>query len=101
MSSDLYLQITATPERGGPPKSIVVFIPRTSIENRTLLTSGKRGDEFAIARELADPLARNLFTHRASFGSFKVAHVFSSTAPPEILGKSPEFVHNGLKAWVV
>lgn len=61
----------------------------------------KKSDDHSIAQRLADPLAMYLFTHRASFGNFKVAHVFSSTPPPEIEGESPEFTRGGLKAWVL
>ena len=58
-------------------------------------------DDEAIARRLADPLARNVFTHRAGFGPFKVAYSFASTPPPEIAGQSPEFRQGALKAWVL
>jgi hypothetical protein len=100
-SGDIYVQITATPEKSASPKSIVVFVLRTKIENHKLQISGKKAGDHEIAKELADPFALNLFTHRASFGPFKVAYAFSSTAPPEIKDKSPEFSRDGLEAWVL
>ena len=80
-------------------KSIIVLVPRESIEDCRI--SGKWIDEHAIAQHLADPLAMYLFTHRTSFGPFKVARSFSPTPPPEIEGESPEFTRGDLKAWVL
>jgi hypothetical protein len=85
-SSDLYVQVTATPETGGPPKAMVVLVPRESLEaHKAPMRVGSPDDE-AIARQLAEPLARNVFTHRAGFGPFKVAYSFAFSPPPEILG---------------
>ena len=98
-ASDLYVQVTATPEIGGPPKAVVVLVPRESLEEAQMRVGSS--DDEAIARRLADPLARNVFTHRAGFSPFKVTYSFASTPPPEIAGQSPEFRQGGLKAWVL
>jgi hypothetical protein len=98
-SGDIYVQVTATPDAHGLPKSTVVLIPWKSIEDcRTLV---KKSDDHSIARHLADPLATYLFTHRASFGRFKVAYSFSLVPPPEIEGESPELTRGDLKAWLL
>jgi len=88
-TADIYVQVTATAEDSERAKSIIVLVPRKSIEDWRI--SGKWIDEHAIAQRLADPLAMYLFTHRTSFGPFKVARSFSPTPPPEIEGESPEF----------
>jgi hypothetical protein len=100
-SNDVYVQVTATPEIGGPPKAVVVLVPRESLEAQKAQVRGMPPDDEAIARQLADPLAWNVFTHRAGFGPFKVAYSFASTPPPEIAGQSPEFRQGALKAWVL
>jgi hypothetical protein len=100
-SSDIYVQVTATPERSEPPKSLVVLVPRKNIEDYKSQLLGNSSDDKSIAKVLADPLATNLFTHRASFGRFRVTHSFYSTPLPEIEGKPPEFAHNGLQAWIL
>ena len=100
-SSAIYVQVTATPEGFGPPKSVVVFVPRKNIEDYKVQISRKRVGNNEAAQKLADHLAMNVFTHRASFGPFNVAHAFSSIPPPEIGCKSPEFAQYGLKAWVL
>jgi hypothetical protein len=98
-SGDIYVQVTATADTSGHPKSVVVLVPRKSIEDYKSKVSGKKSDDNPIVQHLADLLAMNVFTHRASFGNFKVAHLFSLTPPPEIEGRSPEFARSGLKAW--
>jgi hypothetical protein len=98
-TGDIYVQITATAQGSQRAKSIVVLVPRKSIENSRI--SGKKTDDHSIAQRLADPLAMYLFTHRASFGPFKVARSFSSTPPPEIEGEFPEFARGDVKAWVL
>ena len=100
-SDDIYVQVTATPDASRRPKSIVVLVPRKSIEEYKSTKATKKFDDHSIARHLANPLAMYLFTHRASFGNFKVAHLFSLTPPPEIEGESPEFMRGDLKAWVL
>lgn len=100
-SGDLYVQATATPEKSGPPKSIVVLVPRQKIEDYRVQTSGKTSDENRIAQHLAEPLATNVFTHRASFGRYRLAYSFTSLPPPDLQNKPPEFAHSGLKAWVL
>jgi hypothetical protein len=100
-SSDIYVQITATSQSSNPPKSLVVLVPRKNIEEYKSRMPRHSPDDKSIAKDLADPLAMNLFTHRASFGPFRVSHSFHSVPLPEIEGKSPEFVHNGLQAWIL
>jgi hypothetical protein len=97
-SGDIYVQVTATPDASRRPKSVVVLVPRKSIEDCRM--SIKESDD-SIARHLADPLAMYVFTHRTSFGNFKVAHLFSLTPPPEIEGESPEFTQGEFKAWLL
>jgi hypothetical protein len=98
-SNDIYVQITATPQTGGPPKAVLVLVPRESLEEAPMRVGSS--DDEAIARRLAAPLARNVFTHRAGFGPFKVTYSFAPTPPPEITGQSPEFRQGALKAWVL
>jgi hypothetical protein len=100
-SGDISVQITATPNTSGNPKSVVVLVPRKIIEDYKLKTSTKKSEDNLIAQRLADPLAMNVFTHRTSFGNFRVAHSFSLIPPPEIEGRSPDFAQSGLKAWVL
>ncbi len=100
-SGDIYVQVTATPNTSGAPKSVVVLVPETNIENYRLKMSSKKSDDNLIAQTLADRLAVNVFTHRASFGNFQVAHLFFLTPPPEIEGRSPEFAQSGLQAWIL
>ena len=100
-SSDIYVQVTATSETSSSPKSLVVLVPRKNIEDHKSRMPRNSADDKLIARELADPLATNLFTHRASFGHFRVSHSFYSVPLPEIEGKPPEFAHNGLQAWIL
>jgi hypothetical protein len=98
-SDDVYVQITATPVASGRPKSIVVLVPRKSIDDCRM--SGKNSDDNSIARYLADPVATYVFSHRASFGNFKVNHSFSLTPPHEIEGEPAEFTQGDLKAWLL
>ena len=98
-SGDIYVQLTATANASRRPKTIVVLVPRKSIEDCRV--SAKKSDDYSIAQDLAGPLATYVFTHRASFGSFKVAHSFSLTPPPEIEGESPELTQGDLKAWLL
>jgi hypothetical protein len=100
-SGDIYVQVTATPSSSGAPKSVVVLVPRTNIENYRLKISGKKSDDDLIAKTLADPLAMHVFTHRTSFGNFQVAHLFFLTPPPDIDGRLPEFAQSGLQAWIL
>jgi hypothetical protein len=100
-SNDIYVQVTATPESSKTPKSLVVLVPRKNIEDYKSRMPRNSPDDKSIAKDLADPLATNLFTHRASFGNFRVTHSFYSNPLPEIEGKPPEFAHNGLRAWIL
>ncbi|HZC34820.1 MAG TPA: hypothetical protein VE242_04365 [Chthoniobacterales bacterium] len=98
-TGDIYVQVTATAEASQRAKSIVVLVPGKIVED--CRTAGKKTDERAIAQHLADPVAMYLFTHRASFGRFRVARSFSPTPPAEIEGELPEFTRGDLKAWVL
>ena len=100
-SACIYVQVTATSDNSKHPKSVVVLVPRQNIEDYKQKMGIKKSDENPIAQKLADPLAKNVFTHRATFGTFKVAYSFSVTAPPEIAGESPEFTQGDLKAWLL
>ena len=100
-STDIYVQITATAASSGRSKSVVVLVPQTTIEeykSRLLVT---KDEDQSVARRLADPLASYVFTHRSTFGRFKVAHAFSTTPPAEIAHEAPELTRGDLKAWLV
>ena len=99
-SSDIYVLVTAT-FGSGYIKSVVVLVPRKSIEEYRSSVQGAKGNDESIAREVADSVARYVFTHRPAFGSFRVAHSFSATPPPEIAGEAPEFTRDEVKAWVL
>ena len=100
-SSDIYVQVTATSGASGRSKSVVVLVPRRKIEECKAAIESKKPDDESIARQLADPLASYVFTHRPSFGSFKVAYAFSAVPPPEIASESPELTRGDLKAWLL
>ncbi len=100
-STDLYVQITATPTNAGSLKTVVVFVPGQSIARFQEGTFSREVDARTIARNLADPIARNIFTHRASFGPFRLAYLISNVPPSEIAGKPPEFAQADLKAWII
>ncbi|MBV8102373.1 MAG: hypothetical protein JOZ31_24780 [Verrucomicrobia bacterium] len=100
-SCDVYVQITATSGQSGRSKSIVVLVPQNAIEKyKSTLHLSKEDDE-AIARRLADPVASYVFTHRPTFGRFRVAYSFTKTLPPEIEREPPELTRGQLKAWLV
>jgi hypothetical protein len=100
-STDIYVQITATSGLSARSKSVVILVPRNAIDKcRSTLQSSKDDDE-AIARQLADPVATYVFTHRPSFGRFQVAYSFMTAPPPEIEQESPELTRGDLKAWLV
>jgi hypothetical protein len=98
---DIYVQITATPETSERSRSVVVLVPRENIENFRKLRDDRKSDDHSIARSLAEPLAKYVFTHRTIFRKFELAHSFSQTSPPEIAGRSPHLSQSGLKAWVI
>jgi hypothetical protein len=100
-TGDIYVQVTASPGASGRSKSVVVLVPRRIIEEHKSKIGTKKRDDQSIARYFADPLASYVFTHRAAFGSFKVAHSFCATPPPEIAGEPPELTRGELKAWVL
>jgi hypothetical protein len=100
-SGDIYVQITASSDLSGRSKSVVVLVPGNAIEEyKSRLHAGKDENE-TIARKLADPLAGYLFTHRPTFGRFRVAHSFTTTPPPETEQEPPELTRGELKAWLL
>jgi hypothetical protein len=101
MIPDVYVQITATPDRSERSKTVVVFVPGETISNLSPEAGGRKLDVEAVAGSLAEPIARNVFTHRASFGPFQLGYSFSTKQPPEISGQPPEFLQADLKAWII
>jgi len=100
-STDIYVQITATSEVSARSKSVIVLVPRNAIEKcKSTLHSSEEDDE-AIARQLADPVASYVFTHRRTLDRFRVAYSFAKTAPPEIEHEPPELTRGELEAWLV
>jgi hypothetical protein len=97
---DIYVQVTATSEVSGRCRSVVVLVPGKTIEGYKKPAANKYDDQ-AIARQFADPLVRYIFTHRSTLGSFKIAHSFSATPPPEIEREPPDFTRDDLKAWLL
>lgn len=98
---NIYVQVTATFEPTGRIKSVVVLVPRKAIDEYKSVSVSRKIDDQSIAKELADPMASYVFTHRSSFGSFRVAYSFSDAAPPEIVREEPELTRGDLKAWLV
>jgi hypothetical protein len=101
MTTDIYVQVTATSEVPGRCRSVVVLVPGRTIEGYKSKPAAKKDDDQAIARRFADPLARYIFTHRSTLGTFKIAHSFSATPPPEIEGEPPDFRREDLNAWLL
>ena len=101
MTTDIYVQVTATSEGSGRCRSVVVLVPRRAIEEYKSKPVAKKDDDQAIARQFADPLARYIFTHQSTLGSFIIAHSFSATPPPEIEREPPDFGREDLKAWLL
>jgi hypothetical protein len=100
-SGDIYVQITATSGLSGRSKSVVVLVPGSAIEEYKSKLHGSKDEDETIARKLADPLAGYLFTHRPTFGRFRVAHSFTTTPPPETEQEPPELTRGELKAWLL
>ncbi|MBV8211734.1 MAG: hypothetical protein JOZ08_00750 [Verrucomicrobia bacterium] len=100
-STDIYVQITATSDFSARSKSVVVLVPGNAIEKYRSTLHSNRDDDEAIARQLADPVASYVFTHRSSFGRFRVAYSFTAARPPEIAREPPELSRGDLKAWLV
>ena len=99
-ASDVYVQVTAS-GLSGRAKTVLVLVPGKVIEEYKSKIHGKKIDDQSIARELADPLASYVFTHRDTLGRFEVEHGFSTTLPPEIEHDSPELTRGELKAWLL
>ena len=97
-AGDVYVQVTAS-GLSGRAKSVLVLVPGKIIEEYRI--HGKKIDDQSIARELADPLASYVFTHRDTLGKLEVEHWFSTTPPPEIEHDSPELTRGELKAWLL
>jgi hypothetical protein len=100
-SADIYVQITATVPSSGRSKSVVVLVPRNAIEECKSGLRSTNDEDQSVARRLADPLASYVFTHRPSFGRFRLAYSFTKTPPPEIQHEAPELTRGDLKAWLV
>jgi hypothetical protein len=100
-SADIYVQITATSSISDRSKSVVVLVPRNAIQEYESKYHAVKEDDETIARRLADPLASYVFTHRSTFGGFRVAYSFTKTPPPEIEHEPPELTRGDLKAWLV
>jgi hypothetical protein len=98
---DIYVQVTASSESSGKPRSVIVLVPRGNIENFRLQRQDTKSDDDSVAQTLAEPLVRYAFTHRTIFSNFVLSHSFFPTAPQEIEGRSPNLSQSGLKAWVV
>jgi hypothetical protein len=99
-SADIYVQITATTV-SGRSKSVVVLVPQNAIEEYKSGLQGTKDEDQSVARRLADPLASYVFTHRSTFGKFRVAYSFTKTPPPESEHEPPELTRGELKAWLV
>ena len=100
-SVDIYVQITATSSISDRSKSVVVLVPRNAIQEYKSKCHAVKEDDKTIARRLADPLASYVFTHRSTFGGFRVTHAFSTTPTVEIEHQAPELTRGNLKAWLV
>jgi hypothetical protein len=100
-AADIYVQITATATSSGRSKSVVVLVPQNAIEEYKSRLQVTKDEDQSVARQLADPLASYVFTHRSSFGNFRVAYSFARTPPPEIQHEPPELTRGELKAWLV
>jgi hypothetical protein len=100
-SANIYVQITATSGISDRSKSVVVLVPRNAIQEYKSKCHAVREDDETIARRLADPLASYVFTHRSTFGKFRVAYSFTKTPPPESEHEPPELTRGDLKAWLV
>ena len=99
-SADIYVQITAT-TGSGRSKPVVVLVPRNAIEEYQSRPPATEDEDRSVARRLADPVAGYVFTHRPSFGRFRVGYFFMKTPPPEIEHELPELTRGDLKAWLV
>lgn len=100
-SPDIYIQITATTISSGRSKSVVVLVPQNAIEEYKSRFQVTKDEDQSVATRLADPLASYVFTHRSTFGNFRVAYSFAKTPPPEIQHELPELTRGELKAWLV
>jgi hypothetical protein len=100
-STDIYVQITATTTSSGRSKSVVVLVPQNAIEEYKSRLQAATEEDQSVARRLADPVASYVFTHRPTFGNFRVAYAFTKSPPPEIQHEPPELTRGELKAWLV
>ena len=100
-SADIYIQITATSGISDRSKSVVVLVPQSVIEEYKSKCHANKEEDETIARRLADPVASYVFTHRSTFGRFRVDYSFTKTPPPEIEHEPPELTRGELKAWLV
>jgi hypothetical protein len=100
-SIDIYVQVTASSPSSEKSKTVIVLVPHANLENFRRQKNDSKSDDHSIAKTLAAPMAEYAFTHRTIFPAFELSHVFFSTPPREIEGKSPNLSQSGLKAWVV
>jgi hypothetical protein len=100
-SVDIYVQITATATVSGRSKSVIVLVPQNAIEEYKSRLQATKDEDESVARRLADPLASYVFTHRSTFGAFRVAYSFTKMPPAEIEQEPPELTRGTLKAWLV
>src|SRR5215467_6221393 len=72
-SGNIYVQITAS-QRGGKSRSVVVLVPESARKAFEETGQSKPTEAVAIARKLAEPLARYAFTHRTIFDDYEVSY---------------------------
>lgn len=100
-NGEIYVQVTASCGPSGKSKSVVVLVPRANIENYRSQKHDTKSDDQAVARSLAEPLARYAFTHRVIFSVYELSHSFFPAPPHEIENRPPNISQGGLKAWIV
>jgi hypothetical protein len=99
-SAGIYVQVTAT-SSSGRSKAVVVLVPQNAIDEYKSRPQATKDEDQVVAKRLADPLASYVFTHRSTFGNFRVVYSFTKTPPPEIQHEPPELTRGELKAWLV
>jgi len=80
---------------------VVVLVPESARKAFEEAGQSKPAEAVAIARKLAEPLARYVFTHRTIFDDYEVRYGFYENEPLEISGRPPHLTQNGLEAWIV
>ena len=100
-SGDIYVQITASQEATGKSRSVIVRVPESARQAFEEPGRSKPAEADAIARKLAEPLARYAFTHRTIFDDYEVSYACYESKPHEIAGRPPHLTQHGLEAWIV